>query len=47
MFSLIYKQYIVAFADFQDPWANHHSQQKIPNKLNIGGMVSKVQLELV
>jgi hypothetical protein len=33
--------------DFQDPWGNHHSQQRIPIKLNFDGVVSKVQLELV
>ncbi len=41
----IYKQYIVAFVNFQDPYANLHSQQRNPNKLKHGGVVSTMQLE--
>jgi hypothetical protein len=33
IFFPIYKLYIIIFADFQDPHANHHSQQKKPQQI--------------
>jgi hypothetical protein len=31
--SLIYRQYITTFVDFQNPHVKHHSQQKNPQQM--------------